>query len=420
MTTRLPEPRTACPPGMRQAPGAVTLGKPMMRGLEYLRFGTVILLTVVALVSPNASWRAGDLAWMIGSALVILGLMASADRLVSRTRLMAVSLLGQAVVVAGLVLRLPGYWDMLWFVVAGQTMFFLSGRSAMVVVGLVWVVQSACFALSQLAQGTLNLGDTVFNALGMGAGLVFFALTGYLAVSQAAERKRAEDALAALQVANAELAQAHRQLTEYAREIEELAAARERNKLAQEIHDALAHTFTSLILQLESCSRQLKVDPEQASQTVERVLVSARQGLTEVRKSVRSIYPEAAGTVDVAPGLARLAEEFSADTGIEVHLLVNGEARPVSAAAGKAVHRTLQEALTNAGRHGGATKVDVILSFGRDRTQLVVSDNGKGADNPTEGFGLRGMRERSVALSGSFRVETSPGQGFSLTMVLPA
>jgi signal transduction histidine kinase len=127
---------------------------------------------------------------------------------------------------------------------------------------------------------------------------------------------------------------------------------------------------------------------------------------------------------DLAGALENLARQMTVNTRAEAHVHVSGAVQRLDAAEEHHLLRIGLEALTNALKHGGATRIDIELRFGAEGTHLIVSDNGQGlesADRTTAGahFGLQGIRERVDKLGGWLIIDSSPGEGTRLAVMVP-
>jgi signal transduction histidine kinase len=218
--------------------------------------------------------------------------------------------------------------------------------------------------------------------------------------------------------ARAELAAAHTQLAEYAARVEELATTEERNRLARELHDSLGHYLTVIHVQLEAARTVLERDPVRA----EKALVTAQrltsEGLDDVRRSVRALHVSEGMQQPLADALGELVREHAA-TGVSAYLEVVGPPRPVTPPIELALYRAAQEALTNVRKHAQATRVRVELAYTGDLIRLSVEDDGRGARNPVDGFGLLGVRERARLAGGQLIIRCSDGAGFALAIEVP-
>jgi signal transduction histidine kinase len=213
--------------------------------------------------------------------------------------------------------------------------------------------------------------------------------------------------------------EARQRVEKLSAEVAQLATVNERNRLAREIHDTLGHYLTVIHVQLEAARALVRDDPDRGLTAINRAQALAKDGLTAVRQSVKSLR-EDVRVEDVAQQLASLIDAVR-DESFRATFTTTGTPRPVSAAVALALHRTALEALTNVRRHAEARRVDFVLAYGPgDRVQLSVQDDGQGASTLEGGFGLRGIRERAEQLGGTANFQTAPDGGFALEVELPA
>lgn len=216
-----------------------------------------------------------------------------------------------------------------------------------------------------------------------------------------------------------ELGEANRKLREYAAQAEELAATRERNRMAREIHDSLGHYLTAVNMQIEAARAVLDRDRSHALDALAKAQSLTKEGLAEVRRSVAALRASPMENRPLPEALAQLVDECRAD-GLSAELTVTGAPRPLSAQAELTLYRVAQEGLTNVRKHAQARHADVTLEYGGDaRVRLAIWDDGAGADEAGGGFGLLGVRERVQLLGGQVNIHTAAGQGFGLEVELP-
>lgn len=223
-----------------------------------------------------------------------------------------------------------------------------------------------------------------------------------------------------LSAAYAQLATAHAQLRTYALQIEDQAALQERNRIAREIHDSLGHTFTAQSIQLANALIFLTADPPKAKASIAEARRLVKQALGEVRQSVSLLRSNPVEAVSLETGIAQLVANFRASTAIQPICTI-APLRHLNSDFHLALHRVIQEALTNIAKHAAATQVTINLQEQESMLCLCIQDNGKGflpAQN-VSGFGLQGMRERIVALGGQFCLVSQPNQGCTITATLP-
>lgn len=207
-------------------------------------------------------------------------------------------------------------------------------------------------------------------------------------------------------------------LEQYANQIEKLTLVEERNRLARELHDTVGHTFTSVIMGMDAVSYLMEVAPDKAREKLDVLRQVTRNGLEEVRRSIHQIAPPVEEGSFTAQ-LSRVAHEFSIHTGTQIQVQPSGEEYELSRHLQLTLIRCLQEALTNAKRHGQAALVQVRLEYEEQRFVLSISDNGIGAEEIESGFGLTSMKERLASIQGTLQITAAKGHGTTVICSVP-
>ena len=194
-----------------------------------------------------------------------------------------------------------------------------------------------------------------------------------------------------------------------------LAVAEERMRIARDLHDSAGHAINVILVQAGAARLHAEQDPERTREALTTIEDVARETVAEIDRLVGSLRENGAEAADHAvdppltlAAVTALVEQHRAN-GLDVELRVEGEERPLPRAVDQAAYRILQEALTNAARHGGAP-ARVEIAYGPRALTLAVtnpSSGGGGADPP--GHGVVGMRERVLLLGGRFDVERGDG-----------
>ncbi|MBO0706970.1 MAG: sensor histidine kinase [Candidatus Dormibacteraeota bacterium] len=199
---------------------------------------------------------------------------------------------------------------------------------------------------------------------------------------------------------------------------EQSAATRERERLAREMHDVLAHTLSGLTVQLEATrllAEQRPGDPAVA-EAVANAHGLAREGLLEARRTVSALRGDMPGPAQ----LEQLLHDFEVESGVRCRLDVEGTPVPLRPEAQLALYRTAQEALTNIRKHADATSVALRLGWSRRGAELTVEDQGTPKPSLAPGgYGLNGIRERAALLGGSLEAGPTEG-GFRVRLRVPA
>ena len=220
----------------------------------------------------------------------------------------------------------------------------------------------------------------------------------------------------------AALAEANRKLTLYAAATEQLAVSQERNRMARELHDTLAHSLSGVIVQLEAAEALWDVNLAGARKMVEHVHRSARSGLTEVRRALTSLRASPLEDLGLALAISDLAESVAARTDLKLDLDVADHIENIPPEVEQCMYRVAQEVLANVARHSKATSLQVSLTRPNRHLILNIQDNGQGFDrnNVDETrYGLKGLRERAEMIGGALHIETKIHQGTSVQLTVP-
>jgi signal transduction histidine kinase len=196
----------------------------------------------------------------------------------------------------------------------------------------------------------------------------------------------------------------------------------ERQRLAREIHDTLAQGFASILVNFERAEQVDGLSSSPARPHLDIARSVAREGLEEARRMLAALRPEVLEQRGLPEALGRVCDDWSRRTGIASSLSVTGAPEPMHPDIELTVLRGTQEALTNVARHSGARTAAVTLSYMEDVLVLDVQDDGRGfvpGAAAGVGYGLTGMEERARRLRGSFSVESTPGEGTTVSMTLP-
>jgi len=233
-------------------------------------------------------------------------------------------------------------------------------------------------------------------------------------------RRQEQDDLLRIQEANLDsLAELNLNLQGYARTVDEESSERERSRISREIHDISGYIFTNLIALMDAAGSMPRDDHAGLTDVLITARKTAQEGLRETRTALRRLRNEQLRESNVPRAIFKVVSIFRKITGLEVTLSLGNLPNTLSHELSLALYRTVQEALTNAVRHGKASRVRVIFWVEGEELRLTITDNGKGAFEVVKGIGLAGMEERLGALGGSVRVGQAPEGGFSLTVTVP-
>ena len=214
-----------------------------------------------------------------------------------------------------------------------------------------------------------------------------------------------------------ELQRANQQLLGYAMTLEQLTTTRERNRLARELHDTLAHTLSGLAVQLAAIKTIWDKDETSARNKLDDAIKTTRSGLNETRRALKSLRAsplEDLGLCLAVQDLAKTAaDRCGADLTIDIHEI------PIEIPPDirQAFYRAAQEALENIVRHSGAEHINLTINYSDDILMLQIQDDGIGfnpQDLDSDTYGLPGLKERAELIGGRCVIDSRMGKGTTI------
>jgi signal transduction histidine kinase len=210
--------------------------------------------------------------------------------------------------------------------------------------------------------------------------------------------------------------------------VEMLATSRERNRLARDLHDTLAHSLSALTVQLEALRVLLSHDLVAAQGAVDGILELARRGLEDTRKAIGTLRADPVETIGLQAALRDALQGFQSRTGLQARFSAAGQARDLTTEEARTLFRIAEEALTDLeGRtsapegRASAQQVTVSLAFGSNCVELLVRDDGDRPSPDTAGEGrheLAAMHERAALIGATLQVESYRGGGTEVRCTL--
>lgn len=189
---------------------------------------------------------------------------------------------------------------------------------------------------------------------------------------------------------------------------------RERNYLAQKLHDHLGHRITSSLMQLEVTKEILDKDVQTSRKYLVSAMDNLREGMDEIRELLRNVKPRdrIIGIEDIRESLLK----FQFDTGINTILNVNGDINKLSLGQLVIIETNITEGLTNAAKYSKATEIQITFNIYNKFARIEIRDNGIGCKLINKGLGVRGIEERMNSING--RVEFYSENGFVINMIV--
>lgn len=337
--------------------------------------------------------------WLLSAILVTYGILFGMQpMLTKRSPVRANIYLGLQTVLVFVAMLLYfelDFFALLFLPLGGQTMFLFPRKTA-----LAWIAFLAV---------AIILGQTIQFGWPGGLSFTFLYLAGlFFVVSFSTLMIRADEARLQSDRLLDELKQAHLQLQEYAGQAEELATAKERNRLARELHDSVVQTLYGLTLQAEAASRILEAgQTEEVKNYLREIRENSQQTLQETRLLIFELRPPILEREGLSSALRARLESVESRSGLKTQINLQEVGRlPNGIETG--LYGISNEALNNVLKHARASEIKVSLKRGTGKIVLEISDNGTGFDPSSEvsygGMGLNGMRERAGQVGGDLQI----------------
>lgn len=281
-----------------------------------------------------------------------------------------------------------------------------SGRRHELAVGALLVALAGAIAIDPHTRGVSNGSVTVvlFGVVPLSAGFIL--------------RNR--------QALTCELRATTASLERSRRERERQVVVGERMRVARELHDAVAHSVSVMVIQAGAARRVASRDRDRAREALQSVQASGREALAEMRNMVGALRRGENGSDDSStPGLDHLNELVARarEAGLDVGVSLEGQAEPLSSGLDLVAYRIVQEALTNTLKHANAARATVLIRYAGGALELHIRDDGRGRRGPgvamPSGHGIIGMRERVSLYGGELEAGPEDDGGFTVRARLP-
>lgn len=218
------------------------------------------------------------------------------------------------------------------------------------------------------------------------------------------------------------LREANANLTHYASTLESLAVSRERNRLARELHDTLAHSLTAISVSLETAKAYFDIDPNKTRELLDKSLDATRTGVDETRRALKSLRSNALEDMGLGLAIQRAAESAAARSRLTLEVDLQDPMPSLSPDVEQTIYRVAQESIENIVKHSQAKSFSVRLENDGHLTTLSIEDDGLGFDprgeKSTGHFGLVGMRERAELAGGKLKVRSEKGKGTKVVLTI--
>ncbi|MGE5221177.1 MAG: sensor histidine kinase [Omnitrophica WOR_2 bacterium] len=247
------------------------------------------------------------------------------------------------------------------------------------------------------------MGIVIFRTL-------LFLLVGYVINRLGTEQRQQ----------NEQLEEANRQLARHAAALEQLATSRERNRMARELHDTLAHSLSAVAVELQAVDALWDTNPPDARQMLKQSIQMTRSGLKEARAAIQSLRLAPLEDLGLSIALGNLANSMAERGGFSLKVQIPNEIPELNLEVEHSIYRISEEALRNIVQHAQAKNVELSLEFNHHHLNLNVQDDGRGftetPGNHNNHYGIKGMRERAESIGAQLEIDSQPGQGTTVRL----
>jgi signal transduction histidine kinase len=378
--------------------------------LRYLEYSFIAIHILITVSDRNLN---DELRWLWEIFFYSIFVILSYVFPVNRPRWQKQIYIGAALLVAVALNFMGVATDLLVYLYIAKSCFLLDRKYVwitVVILGTTWVLseiwsesvesQQALHFLPPYGFGFYDLKTIAIYSLAIYcAGSIFTTLLSFLVIAEQKSRQKAE---------------------KLAKQVETLAASLERTRIARDIHDSLGHTLTNLNLQLEIAQKLRDRDANKAFCAIDLAKMLSSQCIEDVSQALQTIRDsESNFTINLDRALKTLIEQIQQQQSLQVYWEID---LPIlSWQTSQQVYYIFKEGLINIQKHACASCVCLKGRSTPEKIILELNDNGIGFDrqNSRDGFGLKGIAERVQILDGEFKLDSKPGNGTRLQIILP-
>ncbi len=284
-----------------------------------------------------------------------------------------------------------------------------------------WEYKLAQVILFSIATTALEIGLILFSSVSYQSIQVFIFIAIIRTITFVATGIFINLLVTRLREQQGSLREANANLAHYASTLEQLTVSRERNRLARELHDTLAHSLTAISVSLETAKAYFDIDSNKTRDLIDKSLESTRTGVDETRRALKALRANALEDMGLGLAIQRAAESAATRFNLNLTLDLKNPMPSLSPDVEQTIYRVVQESIENIVNHSRAKNFSVQLTSD-SHTTLVIQDDGVGFDanakGPTGHFGLVGMHERAELAGGTLKIKSEKGKGTQVVLTI--
>jgi signal transduction histidine kinase len=284
-----------------------------------------------------------------------------------------------------------------------------------------WEYELSHVILFSIATTALELGLIYFSTMDSRNIFVFLFIAIVRTISFVAVGIFVSLLVARLREQRESLREANANLTHYASTLEQLTVSRERNRLARELHDTLAHSLTAISVSLETAKAYFDIDANKTRELIDKSLESTHVGVDETRRALKALRSSSLEDMGLGLAILRAAESAAARFNLNLTLDLKNPMPSLSPDVEQTIYRIVQESIENIVNHSRAKNFSVHLES-KGHITLTIQDDGIGFDMKSDAssghFGLVGMYERAELAGGKLKIESEKGKGTKVVLTI--
>lgn len=302
-----------------------------------------------------------------------------------------------------------GYVDIYMFMILYEIILFYDGKTAKFLFIIDELMIMSVIILRQLPSFKILLDihfwrENIFDIVMTLSFIAAFSILVYAYKALYKEKSKVE--------------KLNNELREQSEEIEKLTIEKERNRVAQEIHDYLGHSLVALNMNLDVAVNIIERDPKKAKEIIIKSKVLAKDSIDSLRLAVYALRDKEKHFI-LKESIEELIENISHEDRINIELQFSEEVEELAPEYKNIIYRIVQEGLTNGIIHGKANRFNIKIYIKSDQVHLIIEDNGLGCNDIVKGNGLHGIEDRINSIYGDIKYITNLGNGFAIKAMIP-
>ncbi|MBU5678086.1 sensor histidine kinase [Alkaliphilus sp. MSJ-5] len=324
-----------------------------------------------------------------------------------------ISLTVSVVLSAALAYLVGGYTQIYMYVVIYEIILFNSGKYPLflLIVEILMILFGRAVLNANINPISIPeyLKETIFDFFAMSAFLLFYCLSIYSYKSLFIEKRKVEKL-------HDKLKQSYDILNEQSKNIKELTITKERNRVAQEIHDTLGHSLIALNMNLDVAHKMLDIDNIKTKELINKSQILTKECMNNLRDAVYTLKEDNNTLIKL---IQKMADNIESTGTVKIDINIDEEVEGMKAEYNRIIYTTIKEGITNSIKHGQSDRISINVGLNKDNVRISIEDNGLGCENLVKSNGLLGIEDRISEVGGLINYDFSVSKGFKIEIYLP-